>query len=323
MPITEVTSDSTTLTMTVIAEFDAPVERLWHAYTDPRQIEKFWGPPTYPATFYQHDVFPGGLSKYAMTGPEGDVSRGYWEWIDIKAPHSFVVIDGFALDDGSPNSDMPSMRMEFSFESIDAGSRVTTTTYFGSAEELEQLLAMGMDEGMRAAMGQIDEILADLTSFAAGIATEVQILTDTRVRISRVIRGSIEAVWAAFNEPDLLKKWQLGPDGWTMPVCEVGSRVGDTYRTEWVQPDGSGRFGFTGEILEISPPSRLVTTEAMIGMEDTKVINELTLTQAEGGTLASYLITYPSLELRDTILATGMTDGMESSYARMEAVVLG
>lgn len=309
--------------MSVVADFSVPVRRLWDAYADPRQIEKFWGPPEYPATFTRHDVATGGRSEYYMTGPDGDKSAGYWEFLSVDAPRSFEVRDGFAGDDGTPNTDMPSMRMIFEFTETENGSRLTTTTYFGSLEELEQLIGMGMEEGMRAAMGQIDDVVADLSSFAAGRSTETQILSDTLVRVSRVIRGSVDQVWRAHHDPELLRRWQLGPDGWTMPVCEVAEKVGDTYRYEW-EPEGGGQdgFGFTGELLESEPPYRAVTTERMIGMEGPSTVNELTLTPVEGGTLMSLVITYPDAELRDTILGTGMTDGMETSYARLESDVL-
>ncbi|MDP9093427.1 MAG: SRPBCC domain-containing protein [Actinomycetota bacterium] len=321
MPVTNVTKDPEALTMVVVAEFAAPVRRLWDAYLDPRLLERFWGPPTYPAVFTRHDGCVGGRSEYAMTGPGGDISRGYWEWIAVDEGKRFEVRDGFAEPDGTPNTHLPSMRMVFTFESVDTGSRVTTTTSFNSAEHLEQLLDMGMEQGMTEAMGQMDAVLADLASFAAGDATTTQILSATQVRISRVVRGSLEAVWRAHCEPALLQQWLLGPPGWTMPVCEVATEVGHTYRYEWAQLDGQGRFGFTGELLESLPPHRLVTTEAMIGTDGPSTTNELTLTPIKGGTLLSILITYPNPEVRDTILATGMTDGMETSYARLEALI--
>lgn len=322
MPITSVEKDAEALTMTVVAEFAVPLQRLWNAYADPRQLERFWGPPTYPATFTRHDMFPGGRSHYAMVGPEGDVSRGYWEYLDVRPLERIEVLDGFALEDGSPNHDMPSMRMVFDFAEAPNGSQVTTTTYFTSLAELDQLLTMGMEEGMRAAMGQMDDVLADLASFAAGAACEAQILSDTQVRVSRVIRGTPEQVWRAHHDADLVRRWLLGPDGWTMPVCELAGAVGDTYRYEWEQADGSGRFGFTGELLESIPPHRSVTTEAMIGMEGPGTVNEMTLTPTDGGTLLSLIITYPNAEIRDMILATGMTDGMETSFARLENELL-
>ncbi len=257
-----------------------------------------------------------------MTGPDGDVSRGYWEFLHVEPMKSFEVRDGFAATDGSADTGMPSMRMVFEFTATGGGSQVSTTTFFDSVEELERLIAMGMEEGMRAAMGQMDDVLADLASFASDAACSAQILSDTQVRVSRVIRGSVEQVWQAHQDPALMRRWLLGPDGWTMPVCEVATEVGDTYRYEWEAVDGSGRFGFTGELLESTPPHRSVTTEQMIGMDGPGTTNEMTLTAVEGGTLLSILVTYPSAEIRDIVLATGMTGGMETSYARLEREVL-
>ena len=323
MPITSVTQDPEALTLTVVADFAVPVRRLWDAYADPRQIERFWGPPGWPATFTRHDVAVGGRSNYAMTGPDGERSGGYWEFLAVDEGTSFEVVDGFADDEGNPNTELPTMRMEFTFEPTDAGSRMTTTTHFASLDELEKLVAMGMVEGMRAAMAQIDDVLADLASFAAGNGTEVQLLGDTQARISRVIRGTVEQVWRAHHEPELLRRWQLGPDGWTMPVCEVATSVGETYRYEWENEADGRSFGFTGELLEVLAPVRAVTTEAMIGMDSPVVVNELTLTPLESGTLLTMVGNYPDAETREMILATGMADGMETSYARLEREVLG
>jgi len=323
MPITSVTKDPEAVTLTVVAEFEAPLQRLWDAYLDPRQLERFWGPPTYPSTFTRHDGCVSGRSDYAMTGPYGQVSRGYWEWLAVDDLKSFEVRDGFAGPDGVPNHAMPSMRMVFTFEATDTGSRVSTTTYFNTADELSKMLEMGMEDGMRAAMGQMDAVLADLASFAAGDGTTTQILSDTQVRISRVIRGDVDAVWRAHHDKSLLQRWLLGPDGWTMPVCDVATEVGQTYRYEWEQEGGEGRFGFTGEVLESLPPHRTVTTEAMIGMDGPSTTNELTLTAVDAGTLLSIVITYPNAEVRDMVLATGMTDGMETSYQRLEATLAG
>jgi uncharacterized protein YndB with AHSA1/START domain len=326
MPITSVEKDLDALTMTVVADFAATRERLWEAYTDPRQIERFWGPVEWPATFTRHDVFVGGRSAYFMTGPDGERSAGFWEFLAVDDGKFFEVRDGFAGDDGEENTSMPSMRMTFSFEDTDGGSRLVTTTHFGSLDQLEQLLGMGMEEGMASAMGQIDEVLADLASFAAGVGTESQILSDTQVRVTRIIRGTVEQVWQAHHDPALVKQWMLGPDGWTMPVCEVATEVGGAYRYEWELDDASadgsaGGFGFEGELVESDPPHRAVTTERMIGIEGSGTTNEMTLTQRSDGTLLTLVITYPSAEVRDMVLETGMVDGMETSYARLEAAL--
>jgi uncharacterized protein YndB with AHSA1/START domain len=216
---------------------------------------------------------------------------------------------------------MPDMRMTFVFEPTETGSRMTNTTYFASLQALEQLLELGMEEGARAAMAQVDAVLADLASFAAGRGTESQVLSDTVVRFSRLIRGSVEQVWRAHQDPALMQRWLLGPDGWTMPVCQVATEVGQSYRYEW-EPEGEGEgFGFEGELLESLPPVRCVTTERMIGMPGEGTVNELTLTPASAGTQLTIVVTYPSVEARDMILATGMTDGMETSYQRLESII--
>ena len=320
MPVTSVEKDLDNVTLTIVADFAAPVQRVWDAYSDPRQIERFWGPPTYPATFVRHDVAAGGRSIYKMTGPEGDEHYGCWDWELVAAPDSFVVIDRFADETGAPNTDLPSTRMEFTLVPTDAGSRLTTVSSFDSVEQLEQLIEMGMLDGTKQAMAQIDDVLADLAAFSADLAAEAQILSDTQVRVARVIRGSVDQVWRAHNDADLMKRWLLGPDGWTMPVCIIAEKVGDTYRYEWEPEGGGDGFGFTGELLESEKPYRSVTTESMIGMPGS-TLNELTLTPVDDGTLLTLVITYANAEMRDMILATGMTDGMETSYARLEGIL--
>lgn len=322
MPITNVSSDPKALTLTVVADYPVPVERLWEAYADPRQLERFWGPVEWPATFTRHDMAVGGESRYYMSGPAGERSRGWFRFLKVEPLRCFEVEDGFAHEDGRPNTEMPTMRMRFNFEKTKTGSRFTSVTHFPSIEAMEQLVQMGMMEGMRSAMSQIDAVLADLASFAAGRATEAQLLSDTQVRISRVIRGTVEQVWRAHHDAALMKRWHLGPDGWTMSACEIAMAVGGRFRYEWEHAESGERFGFEGELLEQSAPYRAVTTEQLIGVPGPATRNEMTLTEVPGGTLMSLLITYPSKELRDTILGTGMTEGMEASYARLEREVL-
>jgi uncharacterized protein YndB with AHSA1/START domain len=321
MPITSITSDPEALTLTFIGDYDVPVDRLWAAWSDPRQLERFWGPPEWPATFTRHDMVVGGRSEYHMTGPDGERSSGYWVFEAIDPGRGLEVTDGFSHEDGSANEAMPTMRLRMAFESTPTGSRLTSVTTFPDLATMEQLAEMGMVEGATAALGQMDDVLADLATFAADAPTSAQLLDDTHVRISRVVRGTVEQVWRAHHDPALVQRWMLGPDGWTMPVCEVATEVGDTYRYEWEADDGSARFGFEGELLESAPPNRAVQTERMIGTDGPTTVNEMTLSAVDGGTLVSVLVTYPSRELRDEILATGMTDGMETSYARLESVL--
>lgn len=322
MPVLSVTTDPEALTLTATAEYPVPVERLWAAWADPRQLERFWGPPQWPSTFTRHELKVGGRSEYEMTGPNGESSKGYWVFEEVVPHEVFRVRDGFRHEDGSDNDDLPGTTMELRFESIPGGSRFTSVSRFGSAEALEQLVAMGMVEGLKAAMAQIDAVVTELRELSRDFGTHLEVLDDTHVRVTRDVAGRIDQVWRAHHEAALVKRWMLGPEGWTMPVCEVATVVGETFRYEWESAEDGSRFGFTGELLESEAPRRSVTTEHLIGMEGPGTVNELVLTPRAGGRTAIALtITYPSKELRDQVLATGMVHGMESSYARLERVI--
>ena len=162
MPVTDVTTDLDNRTLTLIAEFAAPVERVWGIYADPRQLEQVWGPEGYPATFVDHALEPGGKVTYYMTSPEGDKYAGYWAVDTVDAPRRFTFRDGFALDAETfaPNTDMPESSVDYSFESIEGGTRAVYVTSYATAEALQQVLDMGMVEGSKSAIGQIDAFLA-------------------------------------------------------------------------------------------------------------------------------------------------------------------
>jgi uncharacterized protein YndB with AHSA1/START domain len=166
MTVTSVHRDPEAKTMTLTAEFDAPVARVWQLWADPRQLERWWGPPTYPATVVDHDLSPGGRVNYFMTGPEGDKPHGWWRVLAVDAPHSLEFEDGFADDAGNPNPDMPVMTIRVTLQKQSAGgTRMAVETTFPSPEAMDQILAMGMEEGMSAAVGQIDDLLrADVPS---------------------------------------------------------------------------------------------------------------------------------------------------------------
>ena len=162
MTVTAVRKDHDALTMTLTAEFDASPERVWQLWADPRLLERWWGPPTYPATFTEHDLRPGGRMAYHMTGPEGDQPRGYWDVLEADAPHSILFRDGFANDDGSANDDLPRNDVRVTIEEIGEGrTRMSIDSIFPSPEAMEQLEKMGMEEGLTQAVGQIDAILAE------------------------------------------------------------------------------------------------------------------------------------------------------------------
>jgi uncharacterized protein YndB with AHSA1/START domain len=162
MTLTAVEKNPETLTMTVSAEFEASADRVWQLWADPRQLERWWGPPTYPATVDAHDLRPGGRVAYHMTGPAGDQPRAYWDVLETDPPRSLVFRDQFANNDGTPNTELPGTTSRVTIKEIgDGRTRMAIESIFPSREAMEKLLAMGMEEGLAQAVGQIDAILAE------------------------------------------------------------------------------------------------------------------------------------------------------------------
>ncbi|MGH9190164.1 MAG: SRPBCC family protein [Acidimicrobiales bacterium] len=162
MTVTSVRKDPEALTMMITAELDATVERAWQLWADPRQLERWWGPPTYPATVVDHDLTPGGRVTYFMTGPDGDRHQGWWEILAVEPPNRLELRDGFADDAGKPNDAMPITTAVVTLTERDGGGTLMAIeTQFPSLQAMEQLVSMGMEEGMAAAMGQIEAILVE------------------------------------------------------------------------------------------------------------------------------------------------------------------
>jgi uncharacterized protein YndB with AHSA1/START domain len=162
MPLTSVTKDAATLSLTVVGDYPVPRERLWDAFADPRQLERFWGPPFAPATFTRHDFKVGGRAEYFLTGPKGERWSGSWKFTAVNPPSSFEALDG---DDNADDENMPAAMM-FVFEATSTGSRMTCVTTFASVEAMEQTIP-GMEEGLRAAMPQLDAVLVEPSPSAA------------------------------------------------------------------------------------------------------------------------------------------------------------
>ena len=160
MTVTAVHKDPENLTMAFTAEFDATPERVWQLWENPGLFEKWWGPPEYPATIVDHEFTPGGTVRYYMTGPEGEKYHGRSQIIALDPPKSLEFADGFLDDDGNEVEGMPSMTSRVEITNIGNATRMVITTSFPSLEAMEQLIEMGAEEGMKLALGQIDDLLA-------------------------------------------------------------------------------------------------------------------------------------------------------------------
>ncbi len=161
MTVTAVQRDIDALSLIFTVDLDATPARAWELWADPRQLERWWGPPEYPATFVDHDLTPGGRCSYFMTGPDGEQPRGWWRILTADAPASLEFESGFSTEDGSPDTGMPVMTVRATLDGRPGGgTRLVLVVQYASRAEMERILEMGMEEGMSSAIGQIDGILA-------------------------------------------------------------------------------------------------------------------------------------------------------------------
>jgi uncharacterized protein YndB with AHSA1/START domain len=160
MSVTSVDKDFNSLTLTLVARFDAPIERVWQLWADPRRLERWWGPPSHPATVEQHDLTPGGNVTYFMTSPEGEKSRGWWRVTSVNPPTSLEFIDGYADHDGTPIAGMSTTSVQVELTEHDGGTRMVVRSVFDSREHMEELERLGAMEVFVQTVGQMDALLA-------------------------------------------------------------------------------------------------------------------------------------------------------------------
>ena len=146
-------------------------------------------------------------------------------------------------------------------------------------------------------------------------ATVVATPSDREIVVTRVVAAPRRLVFDAYTIPEHVRRWMLGPEGWTMPVCEIDLRPGGTWHFVWRRADGT-EMAMRGEYREIEPPELLVSTEAW-GGDWPETINTLLLSEKDGKTTITQRMLYPSKEARDAALQTGMQDGMSESFDRL------
>jgi uncharacterized protein YndB with AHSA1/START domain len=135
---------------------------VWQLWADPRQLERWWGPPGHPATVEAHDLTPGGEVTYFLTGPRGEKSRGWWRVTSVDPPTSLEFTDGFADQDGTPIAGMPTTTVQVQLTEHDGGTRMEVRSVFDSRELMEWLVRVGAMELFVQAVGQVDALLAEL-----------------------------------------------------------------------------------------------------------------------------------------------------------------
>jgi uncharacterized protein YndB with AHSA1/START domain/dihydrofolate reductase len=214
MPVISSSKDVATLTLTIVAEFGASPERVWDVWENPRKLERWWGPPAYPATFTRHEVQRGGESRYYMTGPAGEKSQGWWRIESLEKPRRIDFLNGLAGEDGEPVPGTEPMPTYATFEDgDDGGTRMTVVTTFGSVEQMETMIGMGMREGMSLAMGQIDSVLS-----RGPVVADMSVSLDGFVADDQ---DGVDQVFAWYGKP------QPGASAEATPAEIAGGEAGD------------------------------------------------------------------------------------------------
>lgn len=161
MAVIRVDEDPEELTLSLTAEYAVPVARVWNVWADPRLLERWWGPPDHPATFDRYEFFTSGECRYHLTGPDGAVAYGWWRICVVDEPRRLEFEDGFADADGNPDAGIDSSHHKVTFEPLGEASRMVLLSTFASVEQQEQYAAMGVIDGISAAIGRIDALVAE------------------------------------------------------------------------------------------------------------------------------------------------------------------
>jgi len=159
--LVSIDKDYDALSLEMVAAFAAPIERVWQLWADPRQLERWWGPPGYPATFEDHDLSAGGAVSYFMTNPEGERAHGWWRVKAIDPPRSLAFTDGFAKADGTPDETYPNTEVRVRLTEQDGGTRMVLRFRFGSAEHMRRIERWGAFDLFPQSVAQMDAVLAD------------------------------------------------------------------------------------------------------------------------------------------------------------------
>ena len=145
---------------------------------------------------------------------------------------------------------------------------------------------------------------------------------DREIVMTRDFHAPRQLVFDAFTKPELIKRWLLGPDGWSMPVCEVDLRVGGKYRYVWRKNDGGQEMGMSGVFREVDKPARVVNTEKFDeAWYPGEAIDTTEFTEKSGRTTVTQTVLYVSKEARDGVLKSGMESGVKRSYDRLEEIL--
>ena len=254
--------------------FDAPRDLVWRTWTDPKLIPRWWGPRKYTTTVVKMDVRPGGTWRFVQHDDEGNEFGFHGAYKEVVPPER--IVDTFEFE-GMPGHILVESAV---FEEIGQKTKVTQKALFETVEDLEGMLASGMEEGARETMERFTELVQGLKKGAQGSrAAGRDLVTDldtvephgkkreaigrqskNELVITRIFDAPRERVWKAWTDPKEMKQW-WGPKAFTTPFLSVDLRLGGTFRYCMRSPEGKDYWG-TGVYREIVPGKRIVYADS-------------------------------------------------------------
>jgi uncharacterized protein YndB with AHSA1/START domain len=298
--------------------FDAPRELVFKAWTEPKQIEQWWGPAGFTTRVTELDLRPGGQACYVMIGPDGKEYPSKGVFREIVPFERIVTSDEFG--DGIEevlDVDLPQgMVLTILFEDLAGKTRVTIQIEHPSVEERRKHEAMGVVAGWNSSLDCLDAFLAQQHQPQNGFTLTLP--SDREILVTRVFNAPRQLVFEAWTQPEHVKRWFGGCSSMTVTVCEIDLRVGGNWRYVLQEPGNDTSFVLSGEYREIVPPERLVATERYEPIPGSDHLNTLTLSEQDGKTTLHILIQHESKEQRDGHFQSGMEMGLRQSLNRLE-----
>ncbi|MCO5192320.1 MAG: SRPBCC domain-containing protein [Anaerolineae bacterium] len=299
--------------------FAAPRHLVWQAYTDCAHLSQWWGPTGWTVPHCELDLRPGGKWHYCMKGemPDGSVmeSWGLAVYREIVPPERLVYVDAFSDSDGTISADLPQMLITVTFEEIDGQTLLTSITEFDSAEALQTVIDMGMEQGITQTWDRLDAHLPTMRDDL------VRLEGDETIVITRVFNAPPQVVFDAMTQPQHVRIW-YGPRSRStqVTICEIDLRVGGHWRFV-IQTQSGDEVDFYGEYLTIDRPRHLVFTEIFAPFPETVSTIDTVYHDLSGRTRLVATCTYPSQAARDGIIASGMEGGLRETYDQLDVLV--
>ena len=318
MPISAIEKDFQKLTMRVDAEFAVPVSRLWSAFADPRQLDLFWGYERAQGHFIRHDFCAGGRSEYFL-GQRRKRHYGYWNILRLDRELLLEIQEGELIrGDLTPDPDRPVTRIVFEFKPAALGSRLIATCHFLSLQDMEDMLD-DEEDSATFSVNALEALVTGPKAYDFNQPTTAQRIGSRRIRVSRLFPTSAEDLWRALHEPDQLRQWMVGPQGYRLTNITTASDIGAQNRYVWEPETGFDGlpFAITGQVLEQTPPHHEVTEEALSGSLQAPTRTVKTLVEIDPGTLLTQIISYQDRRTRDRVLNSGLAKSMEAGYIRI------